>query len=434
LKTQPAAGNALHCNSLVSLTESQRREILTTLSEEDAQALLYDWEFWARPKQLLPPGDWTTWLNLGGRGVGKTRVGSETVRIWARSNPMVNLVGATIDDARDIMIEGESGILAVCPPHERPEYQVSKRRLSWPNGGKSLIFTADEPERLRGKQHTQLWCDEVAAWRYPAAWDQARLGLRLGAKPQTVVTTTPRPSKLIKDLMADPSTIVTHATTYENRANLAPEFFSQIIRKYEGTRLGRQELLAEILDDNPGALWKRSDIEATRLTDCPELARIVVAVDPAGSISEEANDTGIIVAGLGANGHGYILDDLSLHDTPHQWGSQAVSAYGKWRADRIVGEDNFGGQMVEFTIRTVDPNVSYRNVHASRGKVLRAEPIAALYEQGRVHHVGMFPELEDQLCQWEPGMKSPDRLDALVWALSDLMLAASVESGTIKYA
>jgi phage terminase large subunit-like protein len=272
-------------------------------------------------------------------------------------------------------------------------------------------------------------CDELAAWRYPEAWDQARLGLRLGACPQAVVTTTPRPTKIIKELMVDSNTIVTHATTYENRANLADAFFEQIIRKYEGTRLGRQELLAEILDDNPGALWRRADIDEYRLPAPAEFMRVVVAVDPAGSTSEEAADTGIIVCALGHDEHGYVLDDMSLHGSPNQWGQQAIAAYSKYRADRIVGEANFGGEMVEFTIRTVDRNVSYKAVHASRGKTIRAEPIAALYEQHRVHHVGAFPELEDQLCQWEPAMKSPDRLDALVWALSELMLEPVVESG-----
>lgn len=420
---------------LVSLSESDRQKVLESLTDEDAAALLYDWPFWARDKQLLPPGDWTTWLILAGRGFGKTRTGSEAVRRWVRTHDLVNLIGATADDARDIMVEGESGILAVCPRHERPQYQISKRQLAWPNGAKSLIFTADEPERLRGKQHEKLWADELASWRYPEAWDQARLGLRLGVLPQAIVTTTPRPSKIVKDLIAESSTIITRGTTYENRANLAETFYSKVITKYEGTRLGRQELLAEILDDNPGALWKRSDIEAGAISVCPELKRIVVAVDPAASTSEEADETGIIVAGVGHDNHGYVLDDMSLRmATPHQWGTQVVAGYSKYQADRVVAEVNNGGDMVEHTVRTVNPNVSYVAVHASRGKVIRAEPIAALYEQHRVHHVGSFPELEDQLCQWEPGMKSPDRLDALVWALSELMLDASFETGSLRYA
>jgi phage terminase large subunit-like protein len=372
---------------------------------------------------------------LAGRGFGKTRIGSETVRLWARDFGLVNLIGATADDARDIMIEGESGILAVCPKHERPLYQVSKRQLSWPNGAKSLIFTADEPDRLRGKQHEKLWADELGAWRHPEAWDQARLGLRLGSCPQALVTTTPRPTKLIRELLDDASCTVTRGSSYENRANLAEAFFAQIIRKYEGTRLGRQELLAEVLDDNPGALWKRENIEEHAVSVCPELKRIVVAVDPAGSTAEGAADTGIIVAGIGHDDHGYILDDMSLHGSPNEWGTQAVAAYSKYKADRVVGENNFGGEMVEFTIRTVNKNVSYKNVHASRGKTIRAEPVAALYEQGKVHHIGSFPELEDQLCQWEPGMKSPDRLDAAVWALTELMVSDVIHTaGSERYA
>jgi len=414
---------------------ADRAEILAGLTDTEASALLYDWPFWARPKQLLPDGDWTTWLVLAGRGFGKTRIGSETVRLWARDFGLVNLIGATADDARDIMIEGESGILAVCPKHERPLYQVSKRQLSWPNGAKSLIFTADEPDRLRGKQHEKLWADELGAWRHPEAWDQARLGLRLGSCPQALVTTTPRPTKLIRELLDDASCTVTRGSSYENRANLAEAFFAQIIRKYEGTRLGRQELLAEVLDDNPGALWKRENIEEHAVSVCPELKRIVVAVDPAGSTAEGAADTGIIVAGIGHDDHGYILDDMSLHGSPNEWGTQAVAAYSKYKADRVVGENNFGGEMVEFTIRTVNKNVSYKNVHASRGKTIRAEPVAALYEQGKVHHIGSFPELEDQLCQWEPGMKSPDRLDAAVWALTELMVSDVVHTaGSERYA
>jgi phage terminase large subunit-like protein len=422
LTLQPAPVTCLHSTSLVSLSEVDRAAILNRLTNEQASALLYDWPFWAREKQLLPEGEWQTWLFLAGRGYGKTRLGSETVRVWARKFQYVNLVGATADDARDIMIEGESGILAVCPPAERPEYQPSKRQLAWPNGGKSLIFTADEPERLRGKQHCKLWCDELAAWRYPESWDQAQFGLRLGSAPQSVVTTTPRPTKLVRELIANPTTHVTRGSTYENRANLAQAFFDKIIRKYEGTRLGRQELMAELLEDNPGALWRRADIERDRVSEAPLLQRVVVAVDPAGSSSEEAADTGIVVAGVDPAGVGYVLDDMSVHDSPHVWGTQACAALSKYRGDRIVGENNFGGEMVEFTIRAVNRNVSYKNVHASRGKIIRAEPVSSLYEQGRVHHVGTFSELEDQLCQWEPGMKSPDRLDALVWALTELMV------------
>ena len=266
-------------------------------------------------------------------------------------------------------------------------------------------------------------CDELATWQRPETFDMMMFGLRLGQDPRCVVTTTPRPTKIIRELRAQPTTVETVGTTYENRENLAPAFLDQIIGKYEGTRLGRQELLAEILEDNPGALWRRDNLDANRVTQHPELTRIVVAIDPAASSGEEADDTGIIVAGLGIDGRGYVLEDCSLHDHPDRWGRAAVAAYHRHHADRIVAEVNNGGEMVEHVIRTVDPSVSYKAVHASRGKQTRAEPVAALYEQGKVHHVGYYPELEDELCGWEPGESSPDRLDALVWCLTELMLA-----------
>jgi len=386
--------------------------------------LRYSWNLWAREKQTLPDGDWTTWLILAGRGFGKTRAGAETVRIWARDFHYVNLLGATADDARDIMIEGESGILAICPPDERPLYLPSKRQLAWPNGAKSLIFTADEPERLRGKQHQKLWCDELGSWRYPEAWDQARLGLRLGTNPQALVTTTPKPTKLVKEILTDPTTVVTRGSTYENRANLAGAFFEAVIRKYEGTRLGRQELLAELLTDTPGALWTYELIDAFRVTQAPELVRVVVAIDPAVTSNEGSDETGIVVAGLGLDGEGYVLEDRTLRGTPAEWATEAVSVYHERMADRIVGEANNGGEMVGYTVATIDPAASYKPVHASRGKQTRAEPISALYEQGRIHHVGTFPELEDQMMGWVPGMKSPDRMDALVWGFTELFLEA----------
>src|SRR5580692_9977446 len=253
------------------------RAAIERLTGPEAEALQFDWNEWARDTQKKPEGDWAVWLILAGRGYGKTRTGAETVRAWVGDFPFVNLIGATADDARDIMIEGESGLLAICPRHERPRYLPSKRRLDWPNGGKSLIFTADEPERLRGKQHNKLWCDEVCAWRYPEAYEQAMLGLRIGAVPQAIVTTTPRPVRLLKELMADAGTVTTRGTTYDNRAHLAPGFYSRIIGRYEGTRLGRQELNAEVLEDVEGALWSNSLIEASRVKVAPEMSRIVVA-------------------------------------------------------------------------------------------------------------------------------------------------------------
>lgn len=385
-------------------------------------ALAWDWHLWARDEQLEPVGDWTYWLILAGRGFGKTRTGAEWVRQSIKTSRYVNLIGATADDARDIMIEGESGILACCPRSERPDYRPSQRKLIWPNGAVSLIFTADEPERLRGKQHSGLWADEVAAWRYPEAWDQAKFGLRLGDRPRACLTTTPKPSKLVKALIADPATHVTRGSTYENRVNLAPSFFSEIVKTYEGTRIGRQELNAEILDDNPNALWVRKQIDATRVAVAPPLKRIVIGVDPSVTSNEDSDLAGIVAAGIGSDDHGYVLEDASLMASPDGWARRAVKAYHDHKADRLIAETNNGGDLVELVVRTVDRNVSYRKVTASRGKMIRAEPIAALYEQGRVHHVGSFPELEDEMCGFDPitSSKSPDRMDALVWAFTDL--------------
>ena len=338
---------------------------------------------------------------------------------------MVNIIGATADDARDVMIDGESGILAICPDGERPVYVSSKRRLEWQNGAVTLIFTADEPERLRGKQHMKIWADELGSWRYEEAWSQAMLGLRLGDNPQAIVTTTPRPTKLLKELIADKRNIVTVGTTYENKQNLAQGFFDYVISKYEGTRLGRQELNAELLSDVPGALWKRDDIEKNRVIKAPDsLERLVVGVDP--TASSTGDEAGIITAGKRGQDYYTIADD-STHGSPQAWASAAVKAYHLYRADCIVAEKNNGGEMVEAVIKQVDPNVNVKLVWASRGKATRAEPIAAIAEQGRDHHVGMFSTLEDELCQWLPGETSPNRLDAKVWAITEL-----VGNGTIE--
>lgn len=664
--------------SLASLPNAKRTAFLESLSDAEAATLLYDWEFWARPEQAQPPGDWLLWLILAGRGWGKTRTGAETTRRWVQECPLVNLIGATADDARDIMIEGESGILAICPQRERPRYVKSDRKLTWPNGATSLIFTADEPDRLRGKQHMRLWCfvagtlvttpngavpiemlragdrvstrrgarvilaagartaevgtvafsngarltgtaqhpvltlhgptslamlragdevcagerqptatwrrtseagkstsidgsgskptaqsqraiistigmgiaettvsrtsscscqtptmscttlhpqstqppaqyaasplsggssvaghcastantvrlkrngsglaavlsaagrstpgeatsvasvvstwvpagkaivynltvedapeyyangilvhncDEIASWRYPESWDQAMFGLRLGPKPRVIATTTPRPTPLIKRLKAAATTVTTRGSTYDNRANLAASFYTQIVARYEGTRLGRQELNAELLEDNPDALWSRALLDQHRVTKQPELVRIVVAIDPAATTT--GDETGIVVAGKGVDGHLYVLDDRSLQGSPKAWASAAIAAYHGWRADRIVAETNNGGEMVEATLRMVDSNIPYTAVHASRGKVVRAEPISALYEQGKAHHLGVFAALEDQLCEWVPGDRdSPDRLDALVWAGTELVIDEMPVQGIYVY-
>ena len=394
------------------------------LDADEMLELLYQWEFWARPNQLIPPGDWTTWLIMAGRGFGKTRVGAETCRIWARTNRLVNIIAPTSDDARDVCIEGESGILAVCPPDERPLYKPSKRLLLWPNGARSLIFTADEPERLRGKQHMKLWADELAAWRFSESWDQARFGLRLGENPQAVVTTTPKPIKVVKDILKDASTFLTRGSTYDNRSNLAEAFYSHIITKYEGTRLGRQELNAELLEDRPGALWTHKLIDDHRVTKMPPLRRIGVALDPATTSTEKSDEWGIVGAGMDDRTppHFYVFVDASEILTPNAAARKAITLHDEWEMDYIVGETNQGGDMVESILRLMGFRYKYKGVHASRGKFTRAEPISSLYEQGRVHHVGTFATMEDEMCEYDPDIDdpSPNRMDALVWILTKL--------------
>jgi phage terminase large subunit-like protein len=390
----------------------------------------YRWARQARPNQLPPPGDWRVWLILAGRGFGKTRTGAEWVRARIKRYPLVNIIGATADDARDVMVQGESGILAICPDNERPVYRKSERTLLWPNGAQTLIFTADEPERLRGKQHMGLWADELAAWRRPEAWDQAMLGLRLGNDPRAVVTTTPRPTPLIRRMVDDADTHVTRGSTYDNRDNLAPQFMAQIVSRYEGTRLGRQELNAELLLDVPGALWTLAMFDERR---APHLrGSVVVAIDPAASSGEESDETGIVVAAKCGDGAYYVLADRSCRDTPNGWASRAIAAYDEFAADRVVVEVNNGGEMVTNTLRTIRPGLPITAVHASRGKAIRAEPIAALYEQGSVWHTEPFTTLEDQLVSWTPGSgASPDRLDALVWALTELSGAGASARATL---
>ena len=363
---------------------------------------------------------------LAGRGFGKTRTGAEFVRaeVEAERASRVALVAPTAADARDVMVEGESGILAISPPWNRPLYEPSKRRVTWPNGAIATLYSADEPERLRGPQHDLAWPDELAAWRYPEAWDQLMFGLRLGSKPRVVVTTTPRPTRLIRELLASPTTVVTRGSTFDNRANLAPAFFEQVIRKYEGTRLGRQELYAEVLDDVPGSLWTRAMLEAANQPHPPpDLVRVVVAIDPAVTSGEDSDETGIVVAGLGTDGLAYVLADRTCRMSPDGWARRAVTALDEFKADRIVAEVNNGGDLVEATIRTVRRDVPYRKVTASRGKRVRAEPIAALYEQARVKHAPGLAALEDQMLAFLPegSEGSPDRVDALVWALTELI-------------
>lgn len=406
-------------------------EVVDSLSEIELYALAYEWRhFWARPEQLAPEGEWQKWVVLAGRGFGKTRTGAEWVRELVETGKArrIALIGRTAADIRDVMVEGPAGILSVSPPWFYPMYNPSKRRIVWPNGAIATTFTSENPDQLRGPEHDAAWADEFAAWRYPKeAIDQLMFGLRKG-DPKLCVTTTPRPIKELIEMLRETGTVTSRGSSYDNRDNLAGVFFQHIIRKYEGTRLGRQELLAEILDDVPGALWSRAVIDDKRVRSAPVMQRIIVAIDPpATSDDEDSAEAGVIAAGIAPCNckgfeelHGFVLEDYSRQASPAEWGKISTDAYQELHADLIVGEVNNGGEMVGFTVMTMDPTVNYKAVHASRGKYTRAEPISALYAQGRVHHVGAFAELEDQMCTWLPGEDSPDRMDSLVWAFTEL--------------
>lgn len=426
--------------TLARLPDEERHRVLREIfaTPGEWEKLTRTWSFVGRAEQQLPPGEWTNWLYLAGRGAGKTRTGAETVRLWVKQGyTRIGLIAPTAGDARDVMVEGESGILAVCYDEDidefgrkmgKPLYESSKRRVTWHNGAMCTLFSADEPERLRGPQHEKIWADELASWRRPIAWDLAMFGLRLGDNPQAFISTTPKPRKLLLDIVKDKGTVITKGTTASNKANLAPTFLKTVVGKYAGTRLGRQELDGQLITEAQGALWRRAALDECRIPQIPQhteffFVRIVVAVDPAITHDPNtSNETGIIVAGLGSDGKVYILSDLSEVLSPNDWASRAAGAFRLWQGDMIVAEGNQGGEMVRQTIQSVDARLPVKLVHASRGKVARAEPIAALYEQKRVVHVGDFRELEDQMCTWEnlSGQKSPDRIDALVWAVHAL--------------
>ncbi|MGX5732805.1 DNA-packaging protein [Bosea thiooxidans] len=392
---------------------------------------------WARPDQLPTEPLKPVWLVLGGRGAGKTRTGAEWVKGMALGHPpfadvkteRIALVGETQSQVRDVMIEGVSGLLAIHTRWERPAWQPSLRRLQWPNGAIAQVFSAEDPESLRGPQFGAAWSDELAKWpNLQECWDMLQFGLRLGDRPRQIVTTTPRPVPLIKRLLAEPHVAVSRAKTRDNRFNLAAEFVRTVTDTYGGTRLGRQELDGEIVEDSPDALWTRAMVEAAREGEAPPLARVVVAVDPPASSSQRADRCGLVVAGIDRDCLGHVLEDATLSGArPQEWAEKAVALYQRHEADALVVEVNQGGEMVQSIIRQVDAGVPVTSVRAMRGKYLRAEPVAALYAQGRVRHAGAFPELEDEMCSFGPGGlpsgRSPDRLDALVWALTYLMLA-----------
>jgi len=472
-------------------------------SPEEIRGLMTSWAWIARPEQLQPRWKWLTWLVLAGRGFGKTRTGAETVVSWVinRQAGNIALIAPTAADARDVMVEGPAGLVKVSEWNNSPvQYEPSKRRLTWTNGARATVFTAEEPDRLRGPQHDSGWLDEFAAWDDPdGAWDMYQFGLRLGDWPQTVITTTPRPIKKVKELVeqakaaelaggATRDVVITGGSMYENAANLAAPFLRQIQKAYEGTRLGKQEIFAKILDDNPNALWKLGDIAALRrrmpitypvplhmheaewqredrtgeqepvanlIASLPrraewaklvlhahnvQLTRIVIGCDPSGSSNKDSDACGISVCGVGVcncrgsdEEHGFVLDDLTGIYTPAEWGRVLVASYGAWRGDRIVAETNYGGALVEANLRATDGggNLPYTGVHVRQGKALRAEPVSALTEQGKAHHVGTHAKLEDELTQWDPkdvSKKSPNRLDAMVFAMTELMVDGGVAS------
>jgi predicted phage terminase large subunit-like protein len=394
----------------------------------------YNWPQIARPSQQVPAGHWRVWLIMAGRGFGKTRTGAETIRHWIKTGTAkrIALIGASESEVRDVMIEGVSGLLQIHPDHERPHFEPSKRRLTWPNGAVATIFSAENTEQLRGPQFDCAWVDELAKFRKAQTiWDQLNFALRLGPQPRIIVTTTPKPIPLIKELLEEAQqhkVIVTRGTTFENRANLSSSFMDHLKKKYMGTTLGQQEIEGALLESIEGALWTPALLSRTQLSiqKVPDLTRIVVAVDPAVTSHHASDETGIIVAGIDQDRKAYILQDYSHKYTPAQWAHKAIAAYYQHKADAIVAEVNQGGDLVESIIRSIDPNVAFRGVHATRGKALRAEPVMALYEQGRVKHVTTagLTLLEEQMCTYVPGItpKSPDRLDALVWAVTELLL------------
>ena len=424
--------------SLASLSSEKRQKFLDSLSDNAIAGMPYIWEVWANPlHQVEPEGDWLTWAILGGRGAGKTRTGAEWVRARAEGTTpgapgksrRIALVGETLDQVRQVMVEGDSGIMACSPPDRRPKLLASKNKLVWKNGAEATLVSATNYESLRGPQFDAAWCDELAKWRHDrSAWDMLQFTLRLGSDPRQIITTTPRDKELLREILEDETTVVSHASTAANIANLSPGFLKRLESRYGGTVMARQEIDGEMITERQGALWTHQMIDAARKRKSGPLTRIVVAVDPPVSTGRNADECGIVVVGINAIGEkgDWIFEVLADRTckglSPKAWAEAAATAYVEFEADRLVAEVNQGGDLVETVMRQVAPDIAYRGVHATQGKRLRAEPIAALYEQGRVHHIGAFPELEDQMCTFTQGTggKSPDRLDALVWAITEL--------------
>ena len=432
----PVSNRSLAQN-VAALSPEDRAALLGSLTKAQAAELLHDWKFWARPNQLAPVrapdderGDWMTWLALAGRGWGKSEAGAQWIRQRVENGArMIALVAETQKDLEEVMVKR---LIQIYPPDEAPAVRYKPVRLMWSNGAIAYGYNGTEPNQLRGPEFDTCWCDELAKYRYARElWDMLMFTMRSGSDPRVFVTTTPRPIPVLREIMKDPKTEITRGSTFDNAGNVPKQFLDNLKKKYEGTRLGRQELNAEILDDTPGALWDREMIEkANAKRTIPDMKRVVVAVDPSGTRGENEDDgdaIGIVVAGKGIDGRAYVLSDRTCKLSPNGWARRAVDAYRAFEADRIVAEENFGGGMVEAVIRTADAKVPYSHVHASRGKQIRAEPVAALYEQSRVTHVRPFEELEDEMCQMTAhdgftGEGSPNRVDALVWALTELML------------
>lgn len=417
------------------------RESIRHLGDPLAGWLVQRWPIWARQAQTPELSNWTNWLLMGGRGAGKTRAGAEWLQAMATGDlfftdkpvSQLALVGETYADAREVMIEGQSGLLALNPRGSRPLWTSSRRRLEWPNGAVAHVYSSEDPDALRGPQFGAAWCDELAKWSNAReTWDMLQFGMRLGTFPRQVVTTTPRPIELLKSLLADERTVLSRMASSENAHNLAFGFLDRIVKVYHGTRLGRQELEGEIIEDRVDALWQRDGIELHRRLACPPLQRVVVAVDPPVTGKVTSDSCGIIVAAMGEDHRAYVLEDQTLAAvSPSRWAAMTLELYHKYSADRVVIETNQGGDMAESVLRNADPALAIRQVKASRGKWLRAEPVAHLYERGLVSHIGNLSQLEDEMCDFGlEGLssgRSPDRLDALVWALTDLMLTSTGE-------
>ncbi len=433
------------------MTHSQQQTFIKELDHAALLALPYLFDFWALPHQLPPAGDWRTWVILGGRGAGKTRAGAEWVRSMAEGPSVdvlgaakhIGLIGESIDEVQEVMVFGESGILAVSPPIWRPKWIAGRKMLIWPNGCSARVMSAHDPDSLRGAQFDAIWADEFAKWRKAeAAWDMIQFGLRLGQQPRACVTTTPRNVPALKALLDRPSTKMTHASTYANRANLAPEFMAEVESRYAGTRIGRQELDGEMLTDTKGALWRYAMLAEIQTTKSPTFDRVVVAVDPPASGKSTSDACGIIVCGVVVDSQSsdrclYVIEDATVSAaSPQVWAQAAIDALERNNGDRMIAEVNQGGDMVEAVVRQLSPLVPFKAVRAVKGKSIRAEPIAALYEQGRVRHLRGLSALEDQMCQMTiagfEGQGSPDRVDALVWAAHELMIVPAGQANRPK--